>query len=48
MGFAKPYKEKEFVCRQCGAFLDSDELEKGCCPNCKTDEYVFMNDINDE
>lgn len=38
-------KDKELVCRPCGKFLDSDELEYGQCPECETDEGVFMNDI---
>jgi rubrerythrin len=38
-------QNKEFVCRQCGLFLD---LKDGKYPNCKTDEDIFVNDLNDE
>lgn len=37
-------KDKELNCRQCGFFLNSDELENGKCPNCKTDEDLFLNE----
>jgi Zn finger protein HypA/HybF involved in hydrogenase expression len=47
MGFAKDDKDKKFVCRQCNTFLDAEELVNGCCPNCKNDEDVFINE-NDE
>lgn len=43
MGFKKDDKYKEFHCRQCCEFLDSNELENGMCPNCGTDEDLFMN-----
>lgn len=33
--------DKEIHCRQCGSFLDSEELENGNCPNCETDEDLF-------
>ena len=39
---------KEFHCRQCNIFLDSDELKKGKCPNCKNDEDLFNNELNEE
>ena len=48
MGFFKPDKDKEFNCRQCSTYLDSTELVDGKCPNCKTDEDLFMNDIENE
>ena len=35
MGSRKDDKDKELHCRQCGEFLDSNELEDGNCPNCK-------------
>jgi Zn finger protein HypA/HybF involved in hydrogenase expression len=41
----KNEKEKEFVCRKCSIFLDSQELENGCCPSCETDSDVFLNDL---
>ena len=39
--------DKDFHCRQCSTFLDSNELKNGCCPDCGTDDDVFMNDINE-
>ena len=39
--------EKEFVCRHCGKFLDSEDLVEGCCPVCETDDGVFLNDNNE-
>lgn len=44
----KDKKTKEFVCRQCVTFLDTCDLKNGKCPNCKTDEYVYINDLNEE
>ncbi len=41
----KNNKEKEFMCRQCGEFLDSEELVEGKCPNCETDEDIFINEL---
>ena len=35
---------KEFHCRQCSLFLDSDELVDGNCPSCDNDEDVFLNE----
>lgn len=40
--------EKEFICRHCGLFLDKDELNKGNCPECKSDEDIFINDLLEE
>lgn len=48
MGFRKDNKDKEFHCRQCAGFFDSDELENGSCPECGTDEDLFMNEDEDE
>ena len=48
MGFVKPDNEKEFNCRQCGNFLNVEDLRNGKCPNCDTDEAIFINDLNDE
>ena len=48
MGFSKPDNEKEFNCRQCGMFYDSDELEEGKCPECNTDEHLYINELLDE
>jgi len=48
MGFEKDNKEKEFVCRPCGKFLDSEELKKGKCPECNSDEDIFLNDLKEE
>jgi Zn finger protein HypA/HybF involved in hydrogenase expression len=44
----KEYEEYELHCRQCGQFLDSEDLIDGECPNCETDEDLFENDINDD
>lgn len=41
----KQYNEKELVCRQCGIFLDRQELVDGNCPSCENDEDVFINDL---
>ena len=41
-------EDKELHCRQCGEFLDSKELEEGKCPNCETDEDLFINDENED
>jgi len=40
--------KKEFVCKQCGSFFDLEELDDGKCPDCGTDEDVFVNDLNEE
>jgi len=40
--------KKEFDCRQCGTFLDVEDLKDGKCPNCETDEDIYHNDLNDE
>jgi len=40
--------EKEFVCRQCGMFLDSKDLIDGKCPCCNSDENIFINDLNEQ
>ena len=47
MGF-KDNKEKEFVCRQCNTYLDTNELEDGKCPNCKNDEDIFINNEDED
>lgn len=44
----KDYKDREFTCRQCNFFLDQEELIDGCCPNCGTDEDLFMNELDEE
>ena len=44
MGFEKDDKDKEFICKQCSSFLDKKDLEDDKCPNCNTDEDLFMND----
>jgi len=41
-------KDKEFHCRQCGAFLDSEDIVDGNCPNCETDEDIYINDDGNE
>jgi rubrerythrin len=40
--------KKEFICRQCVTFLDSEDLKDGNCPNCENDEDIFMNDLNED
>jgi rubrerythrin len=40
--------KKEFVCRNCGKFLNPSYLKDGKCPVCDSDENVFQNDLNDE
>ena len=47
MNWKEP-KDKEFICRQCGEFLDKKDLKKGDCPNCETDEDLFINDKNED
>ncbi len=44
----KKDKKKEFVCRRCMTFLDTKDLVFGKCPKCKTDEFVFENDLKNE
>lgn len=39
---------KEFVCRQCTTFLNSEDLVDGKCPNCNTDEDIVANDIDED
>ena len=39
---------KEFICRQCNTFLDVNDLLNGKCPNCKNDEDIYINDINEK
>lgn len=43
----KQDKDKDFNCRQCGAFLDKEELVDSKCPNCKTDEDLFINNLKE-
>ena len=40
--------KKEFVCKRCMVFLDAKDLAEGKCPQCDSDEYVFINDLNEE
>ena len=40
--------KKEFVCRQCGSFFNANDLIDSCCPNCETDDDLFINDLNDD
>ena len=35
--------DKELICKQCGQFLDKDDLKNGDCPNCETDEDIYLN-----
>jgi len=43
---SKDETKKEFVCRQCTRFLDTEDLRNGMCPSCKTDDHIFHNDLN--
>ena len=36
--------DKEFICKQCNTYLDQKDLVDGKCPNCETDEDLFIND----
>ena len=44
----KNENEKEFFCKQCAIFYDAKELEDGKCPECKTDDELFINDGNED
>lgn len=46
--FNKYESKKEFVCRNCGKFLNVVDLIDGKCPLCKSDENIFQNDFSDE
>jgi Zn finger protein HypA/HybF involved in hydrogenase expression len=35
--------KKEFLCRKCLKFLDIKDLTDGKCPDCETDEYIYIN-----
>ena len=51
MAFEKDNKKKEFVCRNCGTFLDAKDLKNNKCPNCGEEDEIYMNDLvidNDE
>ena len=41
-------KDKEFICRKCVTFLDTEDLVDGKCPKCDTDEHVFLNELDEE
>lgn len=43
--FEKEKSDKELYCRYCSKFLDKHELKKGNCPDCGSDENVFINDL---
>lgn len=43
----KEENEKEFICRRCSKFLDTEDLVNGKCPNCKTDENIYINEERD-
>lgn len=42
----KDETKKEFICRACLKFLDSQDFVDGCCPICESDESIFVNDLN--
>ena len=33
---------KEFNCHQCGQYFDLGELDDGRCPDCQTEEDMFL------
>jgi Zn finger protein HypA/HybF involved in hydrogenase expression len=35
--------KKEFLCGNCLKFLDIKDLTDGSCPDCETDEYIYIN-----
>ena len=37
-------KNKEFVCRRCSVFLNKEDLVDGKCPDCGSDEDIFINE----
>lgn len=41
-------EEKDYVCRKCSLFLDSEELNDGKCPQCDDDDCVFLNDLKED
>jgi Zn finger protein HypA/HybF involved in hydrogenase expression len=47
IGF-KDDTKKDFICRQCNTFLDSEDLKEGKCPECESDEAIFLNELKDE
>lgn len=48
MSTFKDETKKEFVCRACEKFLDSEELIDGKCPICNSNENIFNNDLLEE
>lgn len=40
---SKEESEKEFICKQCSLFLDHHDLKNGCCPECGSDEEIYLN-----
>jgi rubrerythrin len=44
----KEDKDREFECRQCGLFLDGEDLIDGKCPSCENDEDLFDNSLNED
>ena len=40
--------KKQFVCRSCAIFLDSEDLQEGKCPQCGEDDSIFENDLLNE
>lgn len=37
-------KDKEFICRMCSTFLNKEDLVEGSCPDCGSDEDIFINE----
>lgn len=48
MSFLKEDKDKYFVCKMCNLFLDINELVNGKCPDCKSDDNLFHNELKEE
>ena len=38
----KEDSKKEFICRACLKFLESEDLIDGACPICESDESIFL------
>ena len=37
--------KKEFICRACLKFLESEDFIDGACPICESDESIFVNNL---
>ena len=41
----KEDSKKEFICRACLKFLESEDFVDGACPICESDESIFVNNL---